>query len=161
MGYLAKRIAERVNFLDSVHPPSNAICSHFGDRLRIGNLDVGLGCKDRDEDNLLVTIYRGSTKVTCPGYCRYGHPYDSKQTYVGYSRLIHLARADSVAKALGSEILDSWNGGDFNHGISIVLTRRCPGIVLTGIRNYGRLANPFALSNRDRAGYAAYAAALS
>lgn len=158
MGYLAKKVAERVNFLDSAPPPANAICSHFGDGLTVGSLRVGLGCKNRDEGNLLITIY--TRKVTVPGHCRYGHG-DPGSLHVGYSRTVHHARANSVADELGSEIIDLWNGEDFNNGISIVLARMCPAIVLTGIRNYGRLANPFTLSDRDRAGFDAYASALS
>lgn len=158
MGYLAKRVAERVAILDAAPVPDNAICHHLGESFHVASLRVGLCLGNRADGKLLVTIY--SRKVTVPGHCRHGNK-QCGLTYVGYSEAIHRARANSVAHALGAKIVDQWNGGDGNCGISIVLDRQCPQLLLTGIRNYGRMRNPFELSDADRAGYDAYSAALS
>lgn len=159
MGYLAKCVAERVGFLDSIDPPQNAICNHFGDSIVVAGLRIGLStAPDAAAGKLLITAY--SRKVTVAGYCRAGH-VEPDRTYVGYNRAIHHARANSIATALSSQIIDFWNGENGHNGISIVLDRPCSAILLTGIQSYRRLASPFRLTDADKAGFDSYRAALS
>ena len=158
MGALARKIAERVAFLDGVKFQPNVICSHFGEHVSHANLSINIGVRGLGA-MLLITIYDRRHFVM--GIARHGHLDRQAGKYLaGQSRTIHTARAESVAGALGCEIIDRWNGEDGHNGISIVLARRCPAVVLTGIQNYCAMGSPFHLTDADRAGFEAYNNAL-
>ena len=157
MGALARKIAERVSVLDAAEFPETVICSHHGDFLKHANLRIGITHRGR---KLLVTIY--DRRVTVRGFvrCRVKEEFD-EGSWVGFNKEIHQARADTVAAALKSPIVDQWNGKDGHTGISIVLGRECPAIILAGVANYCAMPSPFDLRDSDRAGFQAYRDAIS
>ena len=115
---IGEAVATIVALLDRPGWPENGRASHHGwsvpglHGVRCSILTNNNACAKR----LLVTIYSTS---------KYGH-----QTKEG-----HLARADAVAKSLGSQIFNTWNGGDGMEGISVVLGREAPESLFRAIGN--------------------------
>lgn len=62
---------------------------------------------------------------------------------------IHARRRRAISAALNSAILDHWNGTDGCITQSIVFGLRAPESILSGVRNYRAVGNPFALTEDE------------
>lgn len=116
--------------------PDDAICHHLG--VNADSVDgISIGIKPHGGDTL-ITIYH--------------RPSD------GYPEATHTARAAAVAEAMGSEIVETWNGEDGHDGISVVIAYPCPAALIRSIANYRKLPNVFKLSDDENRRFGAFGA---
>jgi hypothetical protein len=131
---IAPVVADMVLRLERPEFPENGIVNHFGPYANINGLSVHLTNKDA---RLQATLY---------------------QDRVGRPAALHRARADAVARALTTSVLDTWHGVDGQCGISVVFRRNAPEGLVIALANYRKMKNVFCPSQADKAGYTAFEA---
>lgn len=132
-------VVDAVRRLERPNPPPNSILNPFGVGVSVRGLSIHISTNGlEDRARYQITMYQRCHRRRAE---------------------LHRARAEAVTTALTTSIRESWNGGDGDDGISIVLNRLAPDGLLVPLRNYRAIAarcfNPI---DADRDDYAAFRA---
>ena len=130
---IAQKLVEILKHLDSVNYVEG-ITRHHGVSYNCGRDTINIS----DKGGMLQVILQITKE------------YRGNDVWYGYNESTHTTRKRKIAEAIGSKLIDSWDGAQNNATMTLVFDRDCPKCVYETTVNYHKTQNVFKFTEADK-----------